>query len=290
MIDLFTPKIPSQPDEGSYGVVALQKFPRLSRAIYLANVGEQASRWNKDLVIKRWADHTVVDRPPTDDYRYIYLASDGTRVIIKEAVISIGEAMSVNLPGKYSWPKWKPELVQGYVSAPDGSRTAINPSFVSTIDQAEALMRELDGVEVLERTFAGPFKIIYDMREKRRLYSVKLRGTANKEGDWNSVGLLLKMKYRNGVGAPGEWTATATEPRWIPKKSKVPDEYDPRPEVPIPIRALLPNESARLGFAGVITIFQDADSGEPVDQDAILARIDKTTQQILKKVSERISN
>lgn len=290
MIDLFTPKIPGQPDAGSYGVVALQKFPRLSRAIYLANVGDQAPRWNKALVIKRWADHTVVDRPPTDDYRYSYLASDGTRVSVKEAVISIGEAMSVNLPGKYSWPKWEPELVQGYVSAPDGSRTAINPSFVSTIDQAEVIMRELEGVEVLERTFAGPFKIIYDMREERRLYSVKLRGTANREGTWNSVGLLLKKRYRDGVGAPGEWTATATEPRWIPKKSEVPDEYDPRPEVPIPIRALLSNETARLGFASVITIFKDAVSGGPVDVDDVLSRVDKTTQQILKKVSERISN
>ena len=257
MIDLFTPKIPAQPHPSSYGEVALQKLPRLTRAIYTANVGEQAPIWNKEFVIKRWADHTVKDRLPTVEYRYLHLVADGTNVGVAENVITVGEAITVNLPGKYTWAKWTPEIVQGYISSPDGTRTAIRPQFVSTRDQAEEIMKDLGAVEIIERTFAGPFKLIYDMRETRRIWSVKLRGGGSKEGTWNNVGLLFKMKYRQGVGAPGEWIRTATEPNWVSKKSEAPDEYDLRPEVPIPIRALRDNETAKLGFGGIITIFKD---------------------------------
>jgi len=290
MKDLFTPKVPDQPDAPAYGVVELQKLPRLNRAIYALNVGEEAPRWNKDLVIKRWADFTVKDEPLTNEYRYIYLASDGIKAVVKENVISIGEAISVNLPGKYSWPKWDPAPVMGHVLAPDGSQTAISRWFVSTRAQAETLRVEFDAVRIAENSLAGPFRMIYDRSEDRRIWNIKLRGTANKEGDWNSVGLHLRQKFRQGVGAPGEWTATATAPRWVPKKSDTPDEFDARPEIPIPIRALLPNETAKLGLSGVIMIMKDAASGGVVDQDAVLARVDKTTQQILREVSATIGN
>ena len=292
MLDLFTPKAPGQPDADSYGVSDLQLLPRLNRAIYAENVGSQATIWNKDLKIKRWADLTVKNDPLTDEYRYLYLVSDGRNAIVKENVITVGEALSVNLPGKYSWAKWEPAPVIGHVLAPDGTQTPISKDFVSTRLQAEEMKRELDAVEIIERSFAGPFKLVYDAREDRRLFHIRLRGTAGKLGNWNAVGLLLKAKYRQGVGAPGAWTASATDPRWVPKKSEAPGEYDARPEVPIPIRALLSNEKAKLGFGGIITIFKDGSGGGGgvVDNDVILRRIDKTTVQILREVSAKTRN
>jgi len=264
----------------------LQILSRLNRSMYMANVGKQAPIWNKALVLKRWADRTLGDRQPNDAYRYIYLMSDGTNVIVKENVITVAEAISVNLPGKYSWLKWVPEVVDGYVKSPyDGSVTAINPNFVSTRLQAEEMKDELGGVAIRETTFAR-FVLKWGLSEERRLFNVKLRGTTNKEGKWNNVGLLLKMKYRQGVGAPGKFESPATEPRWIPKKSEAPDEYDLRPEVPIPVRALLPNESARLGFGGIITIFKDgAGEGSAGGGGELLKKIDETTREILTKVT-----
>jgi hypothetical protein len=291
MIDLFTPKVPGQPDADSYGVEALQMLPRLNRAIYAENVGSQATIWNLDLKIKRWADLTVKDKPTTSEYRYLHLVSDGKNAIVQENVITVGEAISVNLPGKYSWAKWKPAPVMGYVLAPlNGLRTPISENFVSTRLQAEEMKRELDAAQIIEQTFTGPFRIIYEKEEDRRLFLVRLRGTAGKPGILTSVGLLLRMKYRQGVGAPGKWESPATEPRWIPKKSDAPGEYDARPEVPIPIRALLSNETPKLGFAGIITIFKDKSDGGGGSDDEILQRIDKTTAQILRQVSSTTHN
>jgi len=89
----------------------------------------------------------------------------------------------------------------------------------------------------------------------------------------------LKLKYVNGVGAPGAWDLAPRSPMWVPE---YPDtgEQDTRPEVPMPVRRLLPGERIVTGFAGLVMV-QREDLAEP-SKDEILKRIDERVGLIAK--------
>jgi len=53
------------------------------------------------------------------------------------------------------------------------------------------------------------FPVIYPANEPRRVWDVVFKGEAL------NVGMLLSMKYANGVGAPGHWDTSGSDPVWV---------------------------------------------------------------------------
>ena len=287
-MDIFTPNIPMQPTALVYGLAALQVLPRLTRAIYKEKAGEQAPPWDQAKPIKRWADHTASASAQKGGVPYVYTSYvvDKGKVVARRYTMSGAEARAVNLPGQYDYPKWDPPEVRGYVySEVDGTQSNISRWWVAGQTEADALREELGAVEIAETTLnaGGPYRYVYEPGETRRVWNVIL-----KSGRVVNVGHLLRLRYREGVGSPGKWEAKTTSPRWIPAKFEGPGEYDPRPEIPIPCRALLPNETPKVGFGGIIQIVKTGSTGGEGEADwEMVARIDRNVQALKKELVDR---
>src|SRR5205814_1895285 len=108
------------------------------------------------------------------------------------------------------------------------------PEYLSNRADADALARELGAASPVEPElpFGG---ISYPSGETRRAWQITLQS-----GVAANVGMLLKEKYKLGVGAPGHWS-DLKNPQWI-AEAQATVEANLLPEVPIPARDLLPDE------------------------------------------------
>ncbi|KKM06409.1 hypothetical protein LCGC14_1744260 [marine sediment metagenome] len=271
-MNIFTPTAAEifPPDLEIYPVAMLALFPRLTRAKYRQHTGEQAPPWEPSRRIKRWADRTLGEADPDGAYPVRWYQVEAGEIAWKETTITNAEAAALNLPGQYDYPKWDPAPVGGFqASNYDGSRQQVDVDAVSTREQAEILSAELNGLGVEEHSLDGPFYFWFEPSEKRRIWWVKLSG-----GGKIFAGRLLKKQYVNGVGAPGRWIRSERVPWWKSGLDEIPEEWDARPEIPIPMRALEANERLQLGFGGAIQVVT-AES----DTD-LLRRIDRNVREI----------
>jgi len=276
-----------QPDEPYYPIDRLYLFERFDRASWERTFGEQAPPYDPSRPPKRWADKSALDGvadPNTKLVEYDYF-DFGSRTF-KKLRLTAREAATPNLPGRYIYPAYEPEPTPAVVRHPNGGASPINPVMLSTREEAEALRQELGGDSVVENTVSpGPFQIDW-LGEKRRMWAVRI-------GDqYYNAGLLLRRKYRYGVGAPGEWSFAANgQPVWRPKPQET-GENDPRPEVPVPSRKLEPNEALYLGHPMKVIVYRTDRESEfnrpegsreafPPDVRALLERIDANLQQLL---------
>lgn len=265
------PAAPEQPTELFYPLSSLEECPRLTRAKYQDMYGEQAPPWNPEERtnftgrIKRWFDSSAALKVPEDPYTVNYYEWSGSPAAPVKMTVTItcAEAAVPNLPGTYSYTKYETTEPDAYVAINSG--TEKEPKYVGkrqmeardvcTDTQAELLKGELLtlGFSVLDcaiQEFSSPLVAIYGDGEDRRPWRIAVR-PANGTTRNYAVGALLILKYANGIGAPGRWyfdeTGTLLWASDIPTDA---GEHDLRPEIPIPMRDLLPNEVAVVQITG----------------------------------------
>lgn len=276
------PTIQPQPMQSEYGFEFTDLFPRLTRASYRAATGQQAAPWDRNRRITRFYDEEALALPPDDPYTIQYWDVSGAKAVRRTERITNFEASHPNLPGAFDYPKYAPKKSGLYVPTerdPEGRPTAkayVDVYSLADFPTAEALRDEIkaagfniaDNVE--EEQLAPPFSYLADEGENRRVLNLVING-----GPQN-VGWMLKNRYANGIGSPGQWVNKDPASNAVYWESAVsPDvgTFDPRPEFHVPQRALLPNERIVVVQIGVAVI-QRTDIANPiVDQAAMPDRI-----------------
>jgi hypothetical protein len=158
-------------------------------------------------------------------------------------------AASVNLPGRYAWPRWTPAPTPAVtqVQMPNGGVVdlAIMPVELSQETEAAVLAVELGG-SYSERKPSPPFAVNYH-DDPRRVWMVQVDGTEH------NAGTLLAQKYANGVGAPGAWSKSdgPGNLHWdiLPQIEQPLDAKEQW--TPVPVRPLDENEGLEQVFGGV---------------------------------------
>lgn len=280
MLPRSIPTVPQQPAEPQYGVAALYLFPRLTRAIFRETTGQQAPPWDKTRRIKRWYDTSVLDGFSGDAKHEVvsYQIFDSSAGKIRRLALTVEEASTPNLPGQYDYPKFIVAPTPAVLVNPvDGSITPLNPVHLCEYSDAVALARALGASpHNLRENRIGFFHVRWN-GETRRAWVLDLDGTSHQ------VGLLLAMRHAHGVNAPGRWEVGRGQPVWVPDVQGDTGEFDPRPEIPFPVRDLHPGEVIEQAFGGVWVVKR---STPVLDTHQLLAEILQISRQTLTEVRE----
>ena len=285
------PVIPDVPNEPYYGIERLWLFARHNRQTWEEQYGQQAPPWDKERRIKRWADTSVLAGIADPANTYVsYDVFDAADKKFKRLTLTVQEAATPNLPGEYVLPKWTPAATPAVVTGPGGEQP-LNPEIICLKEEAEALAEELGvGTVVESNSFTmGPFRIEW-RGEKRRLWNIKIGANLH------SAARLLRWKHGLGIGAPGHWVISNDQPVWTPHRAET-QEWDPRPEVPVPCRPLTEREALYVDPFQTVIYRTDKESPynrQPVKAPAaqtgspdtaglleILLRVDGNVQQLL---------
>lgn len=281
------PKNLTVPEEPFYPIDRLFLFDRFDRPRWERTFGQQAPPFDPSRPRKPWADTSALagEKGPGALVEYTYFDA-GSREF-RTMTLPAREAATPNLPGRYIYPEYVIAPTPAVIVNPDGVEDSLSPRMLCHRAEAEELARELGAQSVVESAFsaAGPFRI--DWRgEQRRTWMIRLGDSLF------GAALLLQRKYRDGVGAPGEWTAGAgNQPVWITRQPET-GERDARPEVPIPCRPLAANEALYLDHPMKVIVYRtDRDSeynretpgaaAFPPDVRTLLERIDANLQHLL---------
>jgi len=224
-----------QPTTPIYSTEELLLSPRWTRALYFAATGQQAPPYNPAKQIKRWADSTAakLNGYPNQSVDYLAMRRNAQgQMEFGTFTLSAAEAAAFNLPGAYAYEKYIVKPTGAFVQEPNGTKTPINPDYLSSPGDASILAHEIGAdEEPKEEYLTGPFQYYWPAEETRRPYSVKFKGTPIQ------ASFLLKQQNERGIGSPGRWDLTGPAPIWI---TAVPDTgvMDTRPEIEMPARAL----------------------------------------------------
>ena len=270
------PVIPPQPDQLYYGVSALALFQTFTRDTYLSTFGIQAPPYDPTRVIKSWFDSTVDTSNPSNVALYNVVAQDHNgNWGLQQLVMPAQEAATVNLTGATAY--------QPYVVAPTQATrggSGINALYLSLQSDAQEIMTEVGGTSLLDEGNSPVFPVIYPANEPRRMWDVVFKGEPL------NVGMLLSMKYANGVGAPGHWDTSGGDPVWVPDPPPPTGVSDTRPPRPMPVRNLLPNEQFQTGLMGVGIIRTDLEQSQQAQNGQFTADDRATLQTIYQIVSK----
>ncbi len=271
------PVIPSQPNLEVYGIQELGLFKTYTRDTYRVAFETEAPPWDPARVTKIWFDSTVDTANPIKVVTYQTIALDQNHQwSVIPLTVQVGEAATVNLPGLLVYP---PYIVMPTEATRGGS--VINPIYLSMELDARALMT-IFGATGLSNEGATPqFPVIYPPDEPRRMWDIVFKGAAI------NVGALQVSLNANGVGAPGQWDTSGSEPIWVPAPPAPTGLNDTRPERPMPIRNLLANEKIQPGLMGVSIIRTDLQQ----DANAAAGQFtpgDRTTLQQIYGIVSRL--
>lgn len=215
---------------------ALPLFKTFNRISYKAATGTEAPQYDPTRDVKPWLDTAAKPGKPakyatwteTEEPAYVHFSIPGWY------------ARTVNLPpDPHTYPVWDPAPSDAVVMSGGVAVSPIDPFYLATQAEADDLYAELGGVGGVRLWTPDPgpgdIHVQYgaDPRREFQFYWSAARQLV-------IVGLLLKQMYVNGVGAPGSWNLTGSEPRWIPAPPPVlPPTYK---VTPMPMRQLFPFE------------------------------------------------
>jgi hypothetical protein len=238
-----------QPNKPSYGLNELELFTRYTRDGYRTATGSPAPPCDPTKKLKCWLDSTVdLDDPEAVvAYNTAKQTSDG-KTALKKFSITAQEAACVNLPGREAYPPYTVAPTSASVRIDTGAGIAqqdVDPNWLLLKSEAEALASELgSAMPPQESALSGT---VYPPTELRRQWSIWVCGS------WKQAGLLMKERSKGGVGAPGHWDLSGSDPTFM---VELPPDTSPKGEWPAPLRDLLPNEKidehAVLGVSGVV--------------------------------------
>jgi len=250
-----TPRTLPQPLTARYGVEALFTSPRLTRAIYQEMYGEQPPAYDASRRIKRWFFTDVLEGSADPENELCEITVYVAPTTIRSITMTKLEAATPNLPGVTAYPKYiNPPESPAVIIAPSGSTVSLDGGTLVDLGKAKMVLEEINAQLGTSYTLVPggdpwPWKIVWGP-EPRRLMNI-----TDGSNTW-SAALLLTMRFRAGLGAPGRWHSLgASGPVFTADVPNAGDQ-DVRPEIPMPCRQLLPNERFESGFAGLITIMR----------------------------------
>ena len=250
------PTNPAQPDQAIYGLSALQTVPSFTRESYLDAFGVQAPNFDAAKPPKYWFDSTADSSAAGNIAVYEQAVLSGLSAQIAQMRMPAAQAASVNIPGLIAYPAY---IIVPTSAAINGQ--PINADVLSSYQDAVNLAASwaLGSSAVFDGGLAaGPFAILYPAMESRRQWMILFKGAAQ------NAGVCLAAMYARGIGHPGDWDLSGTEPVW----GSAPDPADgitsgiPQPgsQVPVPVRALLPNEQIITTLGGAMIARTDMSS------------------------------
>lgn len=182
-----------------YPVNHYQIKEQFNRETYKAKFGNEPPTYDAALPPKSWVG--------SGSFK-VFSDAGGNAAIADLVIPPIQDG--VNLPGRKSYPTWAPAPTTAMTGAASGNSTSVNPAYLSTKADAEALMAELNGSSLYDEGDSAfpPFKISYPADETRRMWAFVANGRPVVAGS------LLMQKYAHGVGAPGKWDLSQGEPAW----------------------------------------------------------------------------
>jgi hypothetical protein len=271
------PVIPAQPNLIAYGVQDLALFKTYTRDRYRAAFGAEAPPWNPARLRKTWFDSTV-DTSSSDNVAIYKIAAQYPSIgwTMKQMLIPAQEAATVNLPGAIVYPAYN-------VAPTDATRggSQINPNYLSLESEARALMATVGGTDVVEEGDMPVFPTVYPADEPRRMWAIIYKGRPVNVGN-----LLLNLNSK-GVGAPGKWDFSSSEPVWVPAPAPPTGLDDTRPPRETPVRDLLPNEKFQMGLMGVSIVRTDL-AQQQAQQDGQFTPDDRATLQQIYQIVSRL--
>jgi hypothetical protein len=278
IVSAQSPVVKPQPNEKTYSVTELYLFKTYTRESYEKTFGVQPPPFDSTKPIKTWFDSTVTT--PTVSYQTLDLNSlkNVTLVLKKE------DAAAVNLPGAYRYSPYivKPsECLSQSTSAPTPP-APVNPTYLSTRLEAEALASEVGGSVVLATDPGGSmesFLVSCPNTDNRNVWEVQFKTSRVLAGQ------LMLAKNAKGIGAPGFWDLSGPSPVWVSKEPVVTSSNYMR----IPVRSLLPNEKYNQTPFGLFITRTDLDGpngtgGFLLSDRAMLEEILKIVRELETKV------
>ena len=230
-----------QPNQAYYGTEFLTLFKTFARDTYQTSFGVSAPAYDPSRVIKTWFDSTADTSSPANVSVYKILTQDSKgNWILQQLVMPAIEAAAVNLPGAVVYPV--------YVPAPTKATrggSGINELYLSLQSEAQALMADIGGSNIIDEGASAVFPVIYPTDEPRRVWDIIFKGQAL------NVGLMLADRNNKGIGSPGHWDTSTTNVAWVPDQPAPTGLDDTRPPRPMQMRDLLPNEVFKAGLMGV---------------------------------------
>jgi hypothetical protein len=237
-----------QPSSATYPVSALDLLPTYDRAGYLAKTGTQAPPFDVTRPAKSWFDSTA-----SGTMTYSVFNGSPSAPAMSVLTLPAAQASSVNLPGLPTYAAYTPHasnvvIAQGTCQ---GQTSGYSGIYQSTFDEAMALMNEIGDSSLVINTGIGPMfsgspfnfcKI--DNSNPVSIYKLN---------DQN-VGLMLQQRNSKGVGYPGTWSkAGNASGNYVFTPATLNDgSTSTLGSVPVPERALLPNEKLVSVINGII--------------------------------------
>lgn len=230
-----------QPDSPMYPISSLYGYRVFDRASYLQAFGEQAPRFDPAKPVKSWF---------ATDGKTHFTAFDSNKKQTVDVTLTAAEAASVNLLGAFTYPKYTPPSNVATFNFFGTSITINDPTRFVRQQDAEAIAKEVGGtVKEHAADNANSFPFTYANQDSK-IYDVVLPS-----GKVLDCANLIAQRFQAGRGAPGKWSADFV--KFTPDVQVTEPPPGAPPEIPIPIRALLPNEEIVSGLFGAVVARKD---------------------------------
>jgi hypothetical protein len=200
----------------------------------------ESATFDPTQAVKRWVDASKSGLPPGDPANYMVFDSvNGTEVPLK---ITNAVAATANVPAIYAPYTPTPATTPATLTCIGNPALIlpVPPTSLSTLDQANALAAEIGPAIglTLQVTIWNQAGWTFNANGETREQFMVFAGNVS-----SYVGYLLAAKYANGIGAPGSWSLNAAgQIVWNGVPVPQPGPNTP-PDIPFPVRALLPGES-----------------------------------------------
>ena len=227
-------------------------YPLPIGGIMLAGITlvDQSAAFDPSSAVKRWVDPSKATLPPNDPANYmVFDPGSGTEVPLR---ITNAVASTANVPAVYPpvpAPAATPATLT-YTSSTQTSTIPVSQYNLSTLDQANTLAATLSqalGMQFAVTVWTQTGWTFNPNGDARQLFMVSATGVIAAY-----AGELLVAQDVNGAGAPGSWALNASSQIvWnaIPVPQVGPNTP---PDIPFPVRALLPGESFQsAGLPGI---------------------------------------
>lgn len=284
------PVIPVQPKEQRYSIEKLYLTPRLTRESYLQMFGEEASFYNPARRPKRWFLTDILDGSEDPANELVqYQVWDPVKKAIVSIVMTKLEAATPNIPGEVKFQEYvNSEITVAQMVGPtvEGAEGVIplNGKTLADPTLAEYIAKEIEkdtGVKykVQLNPDPWPWKIVYGSETRRSLSLV--RGN-----EIYSAAMLLEQRFRNGLKYPGKWKIDSVAGPVFYPDTIYTGLDDTRPEVPVPVRPLYPNERIETTPFGSTVVRIDLSQNEPAPGTGSLTA---AQDKMLKQISEDVA-
>lgn len=229
------PQDPQQPSEAQYPLSALQIVKTYTPESYAAEFGAPPPP-NPNVPYKSWFDSTRVDKPGATRYVVGY-TSDGKSIF---QTIPNAIAARVNFPSRFEYPEYVPDPTKAVYQLNGTYAGPVDPKDLCDWDTARAIAQELGAKGIEDATPMTGMYVFVPNGETRRELLIQFH-----DGSSEVAGQLLAEKNRWGVGAAVKVVGNNWE--LAVENAAVADG----PAVPVPLRALLPNERISTSLVGI---------------------------------------